>query len=286
VGTFSVRGGPHEGAERAGAGSRLQDEARRAGARSFTHDADNVYAFVIDAPSTPHAFIAVTDVFRPVYGDLWWADVSANHRPGHDTMDETDWDARHADDARRRGGEPSAFVVSEAATLPPGRALDLACGQGRHAVWLAEHGWQVTAVDFSTVGLEKARAFAERHGVTCDWVAADLLRYEPRRDAYDLVLLSYLHVPALERRTILDMAAQAIAPGGTFLLIGHDRSNLEHGYGGPHNPAVLYTGPEIVADLPGLVVERAERVERPVQTPEGERIALDILVRATRPTRP
>jgi SAM-dependent methyltransferase len=199
-------------------------------------------------------------------------------------MDKTDWDARHADDDRRWAGEPSPFIVSEAATLRPGRALDLACGQGRHAVWLAERGWHVTGVDFSTVGLEKARSFAATRGVTCEWVAADLLRYQPEPDAYDLVLLTYLHVPAPQRRTILNMAAQAIAPGGALLLIGHDRSNLEHGYGGPHNPAVLYTSPEIVADVPGLVVERAECVERPVQTPDGQRVALDVLLRATRPT--
>jgi len=81
MGSFGVRGGPHKGAEHAGAEARLENEARRVGARSFRHDAsDHVYAFVIDAPSTPHAFIAVTDVFRPVFGDLWWAEVaSTNH---------------------------------------------------------------------------------------------------------------------------------------------------------------------------------------------------------------
>jgi len=235
--------------------------------------------------STEHPSLTAQTT-HPVGGDSTpgpWPDVSAKHRPGHDRMDKTDWDNRHADDDRRWAGEPCPFVVSEVATLPKGRALDLACGQGRHAVWLAERGWDVTAVDFSTVGLEKARSLAASRGATCVWVAADLLRYQPERDAYGLVMLIYLHVPAPERRAILNMAAQATAPGGTFLLIGHDRSNLEHGYGGPYNPAVLYTGPEIVADLPDLVVERAERVERPVQTPEGTRVAFDVVVRATRP---
>jgi hypothetical protein len=76
---FSVRGGPHEGAQHADAEARLEDEARRVGARSFSHDADDVYAFVIDAPSTPHAFIAVGEVFRPVYGDLWWAELASTN---------------------------------------------------------------------------------------------------------------------------------------------------------------------------------------------------------------
>ena len=81
MGGFSVRGGPHAGAERADAEAQLEDKARRVGARSFSHDpADHVCTFVVDAPSTPHAFIAVTDVFRPVYGDRWWAEVApTNH---------------------------------------------------------------------------------------------------------------------------------------------------------------------------------------------------------------
>ena len=95
----------------------------------------------------------------------------------------------------------------------------------------------------------------------------------------------YLQVPAAERTPILQTAATAVAPGGTFLLVGHDASNIAEGYGGPHDPAVLYTAEDVTRDLQGtgLRIERAERVERPVRTPEGERIALDALVRASRP---
>lgn len=96
------------------------------------------------------------------------------------------------------------------------------------------------------------------------------------------MLVFYLQLPAAQRRTIVRAAADAVAPGGTLLLVAHDRSNLKHGHGGPQQPAVLYTGEDVVADLDGsgLEIERAERVERPVQTPDGERIALDALVRA------
>ena len=197
-------------------------------------------------------------------------------------MNRTDWDERHADGTRRWAGGPSPRLVAEVDGLPPGRALDLACGQGRNAVWLAARGWRVTAVDFSAVALAKARARALESGVEVDWVQADLLDFRPHPASWDLAVMCYLHVPQLDRGTVLRMAASALAPGGTFLLVAHHRENLEHGYGGPHDPRVLYTESEIAADLPGLEVERTERLERLVETDEGERVALDLLVRATR----
>jgi len=199
-------------------------------------------------------------------------------------MDATDWDRRYAGGTLLWSAEPNRFLVAETSELPPGRALDLACGEGRNAVWLAERGFRVTGVDFSAVGIEKARGLAAERGVSCDWIVSDLLDYRPEATAYDLVILFYLQVPELDRRPILQAAAAAVAPGGTFLLVAHDLSNLADGYGGPSDPAVLYTAggvAEVLADG-GLAVERAERVNRPVETPDGERIALDVLVRAKR----
>jgi SAM-dependent methyltransferase len=198
-------------------------------------------------------------------------------------MDRADWDIRHADDERRWTGEPSRFLVAEVDGLRPGRALDLACGQGRHAVWLAERGWRVTGVDFSTVGIEKARAHGAARGVDVEWLNLDLVEFAPEPEGFDLVLVFYLHVPLPDRRAVLHAARRALAPGGTFLLVGHDRANLERGYGGPHDPRVLYSASEIIADLPGLEVERTECLERPVQTEDGDRMALDLLVRASLP---
>ena len=199
-------------------------------------------------------------------------------------MDSEAWNRRYADRELVWTSDPNRFLVAEAAALPAGRALDLACGEGRNAVWLAERGWRVTGVDFSEVGLEKARALAKARGVRAEWVAADLLAYTPEPQAFELVLVFYLQVPAAERQPILRAAAGAVAPGGRFLLVGHDRRNLEHGHGGPQDPAVLYTAGDIVGDLEGagLEIERAETVNRPVQTPAGERVALDALVRARR----
>jgi SAM-dependent methyltransferase len=199
-------------------------------------------------------------------------------------MDSEAWNRRYADREFVWTSEPNRFLVAEAAGLEAGRALDLACGEGRNAVWLAEHGWRVTGVDFSEVGLEKARALAAARGVQAEWVTADLRDYTPEPQAYDLVLVFYLQVPAAERRPIVRAAASAVAPGGVFLLVAHDRRNLEHGHGGPQDPTVLYTASDVVGDLEGtsLEIERAETVKRPVQTSEGERVALDALVRAHR----
>jgi SAM-dependent methyltransferase len=197
-------------------------------------------------------------------------------------MDSGARNRRYADRELVWTSEPNRFLVAEAAALPAGRALDVACGEGRNAVWLAERGWRVTGVDFSEVGLEKARALAKARGVQAEWAAADLLRYTPEPQAFDLVLVFYLQVPAAERQAIV--RAGAVAPGGRFLLVGHDRRNLEHGHGGPQDPAVLYTAGDVVGDLDaaGLEIERAETVKRPVQTPAGARAALDALVRARR----
>lgn len=200
-------------------------------------------------------------------------------------MDREEWNRRYGERELVWTAEPNRFVVAETADLTPGAALDLACGEGRNAVWLAERGWRVTGVDFSDVAIAKARALAERRGVEGEWVLADLVGYRPEPGAFDLVLLLYLQVPETERRPIVRAAAEAVAPGGTFLLVAHDRRNLEDGHGGPQYPEVLYTPEEVVADLAGIDgidVERAELVRRPVATAEGERVALDALVRASR----
>jgi SAM-dependent methyltransferase len=200
-------------------------------------------------------------------------------------MDSDAWNRRYAGRELVWSGEPNRFLVAEAQDLAPGRALDLACGEGRNAIWLAARGWRVTGVDFSAVALAKAGELARERAVEVDWRVADLVGYRPQRRAFDLVILFYLQVPAPQRGTIVRVAAEAVAPGGMFVLVGHDRSNPAEGYGGPGDPAVLYTAQDIAGDLAGtgLHVERAERVERPVSTPDGQRRALDALVRARRP---
>src|SRR3954453_18258953 len=104
-------------------------------------------------------------------------------------MDADGWNARYAEQELVWSAGPNRFLVSEVADLPPGRALDLACGEGRNAIWLAEQGWQVTGVDFPAVAIEKARAIAAKRGVDVEFRVADLLAFEPPEQAYDLVLV-------------------------------------------------------------------------------------------------
>lgn len=198
-------------------------------------------------------------------------------------MNRDDWNIRYEGDELLWTARPNRFLVAETAALAPGRALDLACGEGRNAVWLAEQGWQATGVDFSEVALEKARRLAEQHRVQAEWIRADLFAYEPPPDAFELVIVFYLQIPSERLRPILARVARAVAPGGTFLLVAHDSSNPTHGYGGPRDPATLYTADDVLPALVGLEIERAEPVVRTVETGEGVREAIDALVRARRP---
>ena len=200
-----------------------------------------------------------------------------------DITEQAAWDERYSGSDLVWGAGPNRFVEEEVAALPPGRAIDLATGEGRNAIWLAEHGWQVTAVDFSAAGLARAARLAAERSVTVDWVRADLLTYQPAPRSYDLVLIAYLHLPSADLARVFRAAAAAVAPGGTLLVIGHDRDNIDRGHGGPQDPDRLYTPAMVSTELGGLDIHRADQVLRPVRTPEGERTAIDTLVRAERP---
>jgi len=193
------------------------------------------------------------------------------------------WDQRYSGPDLVWGAGPNRFVADEVAALPPGRAVDLGAGEGRNAIWLAERGWRVTAVDFSAAGLDRAARLAAGRGASVDWVHADLLAWQPAPGGYDLVLIAYLHLPSADLARVFRAAAAAVAPGGTLLVIGHDRDNITRGHGGPQDPDRLYTPALVTAQLGGLAIIRAEQVPRPVRTPEGERTAIDTLVRAQRP---
>lgn len=195
-------------------------------------------------------------------------------------MDAADWDARYAGTELLWTAEPNRFLVAEVDDMPPGRALDIACGEGRNAVWLATKGWKAVGVDFSAMGLDKGRALAAQRGVEVDWVRADVTDYEPPARAFDLVVLLYLQLPNDLLRVALAHAASALAPAGTLLVVGHDSTNLTDGYGGPQDPSVLFTPDDIVAALPALAIVKAEQVHRTVDTDAGPRVAIDALVRA------
>ncbi len=167
---------------------------------------------------------------------------------------------------------------------PAGRALDLACGEGRNAIWLASRGWQVTAADFSAVALERGRKLAAERDVELEWVEADVTTFGPEPGAYALVLILYLQVPGSDQTRVLDHAAAALAAGGELLMVGHAVRNLTDGWGGPQSATVLWDPDELRAEVEarGLRVVRSEEVLRPVETDEGDVQAIDVLLRATR----
>ncbi len=197
-------------------------------------------------------------------------------------MDRHAWDDRYRQKPWMWSAEPNRFLVEEVGHLAPGRALDLACGEGRNAVWLARQGWQVVAVDFSEVAIERGRELAARHDVEVTFLLADVADYRPDPAAFDLVVILYLQLPRDSLHSIHRAAAAALAPGGRLLVVGHDVANLSEGWGGPQDPAVLLTVEQVVEDLAGLEIERAEQVRRPVETPDGSATAVDTLVRGRR----
>lgn len=193
------------------------------------------------------------------------------------------WDARYRERPLVWSAGPNQFVVEQVAGLEPGRALDVACGEGRNALWLAEQGWTVTGVDFSAVAIDKARASAGQRGLVVDFLVGDVTDPSTFTGAFDLVLVAYLQLPgeqlAVTHRALVDH----LAPGGAMLVIGHHVDNLDRGHGGPSSPAVLHAPSLIAGQLkPPLRIDSAGEVERIVPTDDGDRVAIDSLVLARR----
>jgi SAM-dependent methyltransferase len=188
------------------------------------------------------------------------------------------WDERHAGgDFEGRGPNPT--LVQALAGAQPGRALELGAGSGTNAVWLAQHGWQVTAVDWSSVALANARRQADEAGVELDLQRRNLFDWQPPEDAFDLVLLVYLQLPPPQRRQVYPSAARAVASNGLLVVVAHDPSNVVPGRPSHPDPERLFAaaelGKELTAAAPGLVVERAEVVP---QDPPPEHNPIDALL--------
>ena len=192
-------------------------------------------------------------------------------------MDANAWNDRYETAELVWSAAPNQFVVEVLADEPPGSGLDLACGEGRNAIWLAEQGWTMTGADFSAAGLAKAASLARARAVVVTWVEADAVTWSGPAEL-DLGLVAYLHLPAAERAAALANLVAACRPGGLVVVVGHARLNLTEGYGGPQVPAILLEPDEVVADLGSVTVERAEHVTRTVTTDDGDRTAIDTLV--------
>ena len=187
-----------------------------------------------------------------------------------------DWDARYAADPALWGEQPNQFVRARVADAEPGRAVDLGCGNGRNAVWLARRGWHVEAVDVSAVAIEQAGQRSERAGVHVAWEVGDALTWSPA-EPLDLVLVVYLHMEMPDLIGLLARAATWLAPGGRLLYVGHSRTNIERGVGGPSNPDVLAEIADLAGAAAGLRVLALQHLLR--ETDTGT--AIDILLEVT-----
>lgn len=199
-------------------------------------------------------------------------------------MDAAAWDERYSQSELVWGAPPNAVVVEQVTALPRGRALDLACGEGRNALWLATRGWEVTGLDYSAVALDKARRVAAEAPRSVrerlDYRVADVTESDLGGE-YDLVLMIYLHLAPEERLRVVNRAISALKPDGILMILGHDAVNLAQGVGGPQDIEILYTPDDLVTVLDGrLDVDVAERRFR--ETEAGT--AIDALVVARRPS--
>ena len=193
-------------------------------------------------------------------------------------MDRTGWDERYSGTDRLWSEAPNLFVEDRLGPSEPGVGLDVASGEGRNAIWLAKRGWKMTAVDFSEVAIERGRSVSDE----VEFIVADVLEWQaPER--YDLILVAYLHLAQGGMQQVIQRAASWLNPGGELFLIGHDESNIEHGYGGPQVPEILTRAEAVVEWLDELQVVEAQVVNRPVETDEGPVLARDTLVRARVP---
>lgn len=196
-------------------------------------------------------------------------------------MDARSWDDRYRSRARVFSGEPNGVLVTEVAGLPPGRALDVGCGEGADALWLAGRGWQVTAVDISPTALERAARTDTDGRVT--WTCADLTLTPPQAGAFDLVSVHYFPLRYEEGHTALRGLLDAVAPGGTLLVASHDRDDLsprpEEGF----DPDDYYQPGDIARLLDRTwSVEVDETRPRTAPTPAGTHHTHDTVLRARR----
>jgi SAM-dependent methyltransferase len=159
------------------------------------------------------------------------------------------WDRRYGAATRFWSGRPNAQLVTETEGLDPAAALDVGCGEGADANWLAERGWHVTATDISSVALARAAAHTSpEFGDRIVWLQADLHTWIPGH-SYDLISAQYMQLPRALRERVFSRLADAVAPGGTLLIVGHQPDDP---YGGPHEvaePDMFFTPDEIVAGL-------------------------------------
>ena len=198
------------------------------------------------------------------------------------TPDAAAWDEMYGAAERVWSGEPNGALVAEVAELEPGRALDVGCGEGADAVWLARRGWQVTALDVSRVALERAKHHARDAGVHVTWVHAGLVEAALPVGSFDLVSAQYAVLrktpDAVAERTLVDL----VAPGGTLLVV-HHAVDPEHLHEGGFDPALYALPADVAAVLDtGWRIDVDERRLRSINGGAGAHHVDDLVLRARR----
>ena len=221
--------------------------------------------------------------------ELCWPAGDDPRTPDKEQFGEAFWDDRYRSAHALWSGNPNRHLVTEADGLPPGTALDAGAGEGADAIWLARRGWRVTAVDISSVALERAAEHAAQAGDAVaeriQWLREDLKEWAPPARAYDLVTAQYLHVPAEIRRRLVARLAAAVADGGTLLIVGHHPLDLETTMPRPRQPELFFTGDDLAADLDGDGWKIVTNVAAPHEAtdPEGRPVVVhDTVFRARR----
>ena len=196
-----------------------------------------------------------------------------------------EWDARYSErDGAMWSGRPNGRLVSEVADLAPGRALDVGCGEGADAIWLARRGWTVTGIDISKVAVLRAREAAERVGAIVDWLGGDALQTPFPVRSFDLVSLQYPALPKAAGEAAVRSLLDAVRPGGLLLAVYHDLDDehREHMKSRGIDPAD-YVGVDDLCRLLGndFTVER-HAVEPRIDPPRGTKPIADVVLRARR----
>ncbi len=190
--------------------------------------------------------------------------------------------------ARVWSGDPNPQLVAEIAEVTPGRALDVGCGEGADAIWLAQRGWEVVAVDISSVALERAARHADGSGpavaARIEWRQADLMTSPPETEAFDLVSAQFMQLPPEPRRRLFTALARSVRPGGALLVVGHHPSDLDTGVRRPPVPERFYTAADVAGLLdPSWTVVVDEARPRSARTPEDVEATIhDSVLLATR----
>lgn len=175
-----------------------------------------------------------------------------------------DWNRRYSESGYAYGKEPNAFLAAHFAKIPKGKVLVLADGEGRNGVFLALQGYAVTSVDWSIVGLEKARALAKEKQVALTAVLCDLEAFQIQPNEWSGIVSIFCHLPKSLRQSVHRACVQGLQDGGVFLLEAYSPKQLQFGTGGPKTEELLMRLDDVKSELDGLSFELAHEIERDV----------------------